>query len=222
VSVLQRIRSSIAAPDRADTTRAIALAAAGALHVVAIALLVSGTGRAMLHRSIEPESIARIILLRPEPPQRPFIPQSAPSEPVPAGPTRGPPPSAATAPRDGSAGTSTAITLPPIDWQREAAISARRFVESEDARQQEFDLSGKREAAARRGAADDARHPSFGWSNQRRVQLEDGVPVLKLGEQCVLVAFLIPACAFGRVEARGDLFDAMVAPAEAGDWKTTQ
>ena len=64
----------------------------------------------------------------------------------------------------------------------------------------------------------------FGWSHAatHRVEVDGGMPVLWLNDRCVLVAFVIPACALGKKAARGDLFEAMDPPAEYGDWKDSE
>jgi hypothetical protein len=55
----------------------------------------------------------------------------------------------------------------------------------------------------------------FSHSNPGAVEVVDGVPILHINSNCVLVAMLFPFCAIGHIEARGDLFKHMRDPTPA-------
>lgn len=64
----------------------------------------------------------------------------------------------------------------------------------------------------------------FRWDKSRtnRVeQLANGGLTIRLNDRCqaVVAPVFFVGCAPGKIEARGDLFDEMKAPAEFGDWK---
>jgi hypothetical protein len=66
--------------------------------------------------------------------------------------------------------------------------------------------------------------PQFGWARwhtERVHTLEQGGILIHLSERCVVVVSVIamPMCRFGKIEARGDLFDHMNDPPTPGDWK---
>jgi hypothetical protein len=53
----------------------------------------------------------------------------------------------------------------------------------------------------------------FGWDRKHTNRIERGaLPAVHVGDHCVLIAFLIPACSFGKIPVRGDLFDGMDDP----------
>jgi hypothetical protein len=43
-----------------------------------------------------------------------------------------------------------------------------------------------------------------------RIDTRGSVPVLHLGDRCVMIAFILPLCAIGHIEAHGDLFDNVI------------
>jgi hypothetical protein len=119
-------------------------------------------------------------------------------------------------------GQSTAITLPSHVATQPAAVSSK------------IDWYGQLEAAAAATLASDERHerqlgalvrpyqpehdpgnPSatdlkdFRWydAGVHRIDTRGPVPVLHLGDRCVLIAFVVPVCAIGHIETYGDLFD---------------
>jgi hypothetical protein len=49
----------------------------------------------------------------------------------------------------------------------------------------------------------------FRWYDAgiHRIDTRGSIPVLHVNERCVLLAFIIPACVIGHIEAHGDLFD---------------
>jgi hypothetical protein len=66
--------------------------------------------------------------------------------------------------------------------------------------------------------------PDFAWSKahtERVSALEGGGTMIRLGERCAIVIVLvpIPACAFGKIKPRSDLFEHMDDPPTPGDWK---
>jgi hypothetical protein len=63
--------------------------------------------------------------------------------------------------------------------------------------------------------------PHFRWSRSRTQRIErgeDGTTILWLNDRCVLVNFILPLCAVGKIPAHGDLFKDLKLVAELGDW----
>ena len=111
-----------------------------------------------------------------------------------------------------------------MDWLQEAALAAQRYTDAQAERElRDAALDPRRGLGSHDPRTKDSPAP-FGWSHAatHRVEVDGGMPVLWLNDRCVLVAFVIPACAIGRMEARGDLFEAMDPPPEYGDWKDTK
>jgi len=66
--------------------------------------------------------------------------------------------------------------------------------------------------------------PGFAWSKahtERVSRIEGGGTMIRLSERCAIVIVLIPipACAFGKIKPRSDLFEHMDDPPTPGDWK---
>jgi hypothetical protein len=111
--------------------------------------------------------------------------------------------------------SGTAITLPAapgaqVDWR--AALPGAAATEID----QQKRLSEQVRAVTRRYAVeDDPRdsHPgptsSFRWyeAGTHRIDTRSWIPVLHLNDRCVLVIFIMPACAIGHIESHGDLFE---------------
>lgn len=103
-----------------------------------------------------------------------------------------------------AASESTApVALPPVDWQQELKGAAK----------------AKADATPWQSVVPKTRpkpKKEFGWDRKHTNRIEHGgpgeLPALHIGDHCVLVAFLIPACAFGKIPVRGDLFDGMKDP----------
>jgi hypothetical protein len=63
--------------------------------------------------------------------------------------------------------------------------------------------------------------PHFRWSRSRTQRIErgeDGTTIVWLNDRCVLVNFVMPFCAVGKIPAHGDLFKDLKRAAELGDW----
>ena len=104
-----------------------------------------------------------------------------------------------------------------MDWNSAAEHAAGHIASGNDESTRVFGFPASVPAAPR------ARKP-FGWDTSRTNRLEflpDGGLTIRLNDRCALVVapLLIGGCALGKIEARGDLFDGMKAPAEPGDWK---
>jgi hypothetical protein len=119
---------------------------------------------------------------------------------------------------DTDSGSEEAVHIPPVDWSDEAARVARTYAEAD------ADLMRKAKIFAQRNGLviqkpDADVSSSFRWSRKaQRIQTTaDGLTLFFINDRCVLVNFLIPACAVGSIEARGDLFKDMkrFEPAEA-------
>jgi hypothetical protein len=118
-----------------------------------------------------------------------------------------------------SSDTSNAITLPSdqrahIDWSAQLAVAAKAEVD------------GEKRAAQQRGALtrqydleEDPLDPnrdgdqSFHWYDAaiHRIDTRGPLPILHLNQRCVMLLFILPACAIGHIESRGDLFQNMAA-----------
>jgi hypothetical protein len=213
---LQHARRHDEGLDRA-APRAIALLVVAGAHLAVIALLVASTQRAGRIAPVEP-TVSTLVTLLPDraaKTPRPTAPDTSDVEPVRVLPA---PEQRAAPPLQPPVGST--VPSPPVDWQKEAELAARRFVAAEETRQRQLDALAQ--PVPGQAQEDKGRAKPFRWSNTRRIQVDKGIPVVLLNEHCLLVAFVIPACAVGRIEARGDLFENMEGPAEPGDWKLTE
>jgi len=123
------------------------------------------------------------------------------------------PPTAQPAPDDATA-IVVPQTTPGVDWYTHAADAARRAATEPTTRDFGFPRS---EPAPRQ-------KKEFRWDKthtERVHALAGGGIGIHLSDNCELVIapFPMAGCAFGKRKARGDLFDEMKAPVEAGDWK---
>jgi hypothetical protein len=121
----------------------------------------------------------------------------------------------------------------PIAKPRETSISVPDNSESGPAPQAP-DWAGAAERAAARISRDaparDIQPPPaaptrpFAWDKthtERWSAAAAGGIAIRLSDHCQLVLLPLPigGCALGKIEPRGDLFDAMKRPVELGDWK---
>lgn len=116
--------------------------------------------------------------------------------------------------------TSTAITIDR--WYDSAADAAAAQARADEARERQAASMGRAAIEARSLAAAPRKPgPDYAWSkaHTRRIEQVDGATILRLTERCVLVNFLLPVCALGKEEPRGDLFKDMNREPEFGDWK---
>ena len=128
---------------------------------------------------------------------------------------RRPAPPASAQPAAGGDSTSpfslTPQPPPPIEWDREAGAAADALVGDIARRDQR-----KCEDSARPGSwlPKCKKHPSsFQWSEEpRRAGFVNGLPYVRLGRRCILLAGLL-GCAVGELpEANGHLFDDLKDP----------
>lgn len=104
-----------------------------------------------------------------------------------------------------------------IDWTAEAERAAKSFAISESG-------SPPTSNSIERENGSQSSGDSFHWDKtrtERIVALPQGGTLVRLSENCSLVITLlpIPGCRFGKLPARGDLFDGMNGPQQPGDWK---
>ena len=174
--------------------RTLALATVALAHVVVIFIIVSSRPLARLVDSSE--SLVMILL-----------PQTAPrpETTTPARPARRPAqPAAGTAqPQSATIESIAPVGLPPVDWQLELEGAAKAKADATPWQS----VVPKPKAKPKK---------EFGWSRAHTHRIDRGepgeLPVLHLGEHCVLIGFLIPACRLGKIPPRGDLFDGMDDP----------
>jgi hypothetical protein len=183
--------------------RSLPLIAVVAIHVATVAVILhsSASIRQFVESTAEP-----VMIFLPEPPTRPETtpperddrrrPLTKPLRMKVQAPRVAVPPEESSAP----------IGLPPVDWQQ-AMLDAARKKGDETPWQSvvpKADATPKRE---------------FGWSHARTHRIErdaeTGVMTgINLNDRCMLVAALmfLPVCQFGKMPARGDLFDGMKDP----------
>jgi hypothetical protein len=106
------------------------------------------------------------------------------------------------------------IPAPPaIDWAKEAeTVRARRAEEDAEASRRSSALSRWRSRVM--GSRAKPSGPQFHWDSSRIKPLEATVQglVVHLNERCAIVLSplsLVPGCKFGKITARGDLFEHM-------------
>ena len=175
-----------------------------AIHVAALAVILNSSRS--LRQFVESAGSLVMILL-PEPPPRP---ETTPPEHVTRSHRRTNPrrllpqaPHVKEAPADSTA----PVALPRIDWRQELEHAAQRKADVTpwQAVVPKTDKKSKHDRVWKH------------WREHRiEVDKETGIPVLNLGEHCVLIAFLIPGCRIGRIKPRGDLFDGMDDPDRPG------
>lgn len=102
--------------------------------------------------------------------------------------------------------STTPAGLPPVDWQQAMRDAARKKADETPWQS----VVPKADTEPRR---------EFGWSHARTHRIErdadTGVMTgINLNDRCMLVAALmfLPVCQFGKIPARGDLFDGMKDP----------
>src|SRR6266850_107638 len=169
--------------------RSLALATVAILHVVVIVIIVSSRPLGRLVDSAE----SLVMILLPQTPPRPET--TKPERPV----RRPPRPAASTVQPQSAVNESTApVALPPVDWQQELEGAAKAKADATPWQS----VVPKPKAKPKK---------EFGWSRAHTHRIDRGepgdLPVLHLGEHCVLIGFLIPACRLGKIPPRGDLFD---------------
>lgn len=200
------------------TARPVVAAAVVAAHVGLIVALLFLTHRSRL--TGPDRDIVTTLFFVPEaaePPQRPAEPSASTAARLQPAPTLAPrPPIVPAAPP-----ASTAITIDR--WFDSATDAAAAQAHADETRDRQAGSMGRGAIAARSLAeAPKKPGPDFAWSkaHTRRIErTEDGATILRLNERCVLVNFLLPVCALGKEEARGDLFKDMNKAPELGDWK---
>jgi hypothetical protein len=148
-----------------------------------------------------------------------FIPAPPPITPAVDVPTRTRPERRQQPETSGSAITSVPPSEPPraprIDWQAEAQRAAAS-VSAESSPHRSF---GPRERPP-----PPPKQKPFGWDptqTQKVEALPEGGMLIRLSDNCALVLAPLPSggCGIGKRKARGDLFEGMSAPRQAGDWK---
>ena len=109
---------------------------------------------------------------------------------------------------------STAITpdTPPeppprIDWNAQVRDAAKAYVLRQEKEARQRARFAPREPYARleaKGKLDK------GWrfDGHNRVDTSSGIPVFHINERCVLVGFLLPACAIGKIRPSGEMYQA--------------
>jgi hypothetical protein len=134
--------------------------------------------------------------------------EEAPQEPGPVVPSR---------PRiDRDAPAAEAVSPEPItepspsprdfsnkDWGEEARQAARTVIEN----RKKYKSLAAHTGGKKRDLSSKTK-PEFAWK-PRRVETADGVPYMHVGDRCVLMLFIIPACVLDKIEPRGDLFEHM-------------
>jgi hypothetical protein len=113
--------------------------------------------------------------------------------------------------------SSTAITVPSasgagVDWSTELSAAADSTLKKEKQARDQLGVFTRKflvEADPRNPGRTTNR--GFRWyeAGTHRIDTRGGIPVLHLNDRCVLVAFIIPACAIGHIEIHGDLFENM-------------
>jgi hypothetical protein len=99
----------------------------------------------------------------------------------------------------------------PIDWAREAEIVAGASLSTKPERRS---LGPVYDQTSPRGLTSGPQQKQFGWSHSRvhRIEpIEGGGTLFWINDRCALVmtVMLMPVCKFGKIEARGDLFEDM-------------
>jgi hypothetical protein len=115
--------------------------------------------------------------------------------------------------------SGTAITLPSasgagVDWSTELSAAADATLKKQKQARDQLNVFTRKFMAEA-----DPRNPGrtanrgFRWyeAGAHRIDTRGPIPVLHLNDRCVLVAFIIPACAIGHIEIHGDLFENMAA-----------
>lgn len=183
--------------------RTLPIIAVAAVHVAAVALILHSSGP--IWRFVESTTEAVMIFL-PEPPKRPET--TPPGRDARKRPLTKPSPMKVEAPRVAvpPENSTAPAGLPPLDW-RQAMQDAARKKGDETPWQS---VVPKADTKPRR---------EFGWSHARTHRIErdadTGVMTgINLNDRCMLVAALmfLPVCQFGKIPARGDLFDGMKDP----------
>jgi hypothetical protein len=121
-----------------------------------------------------------------------------------------------------SVDSGTAITLPTgptagVDWDAELTHAADSTLEKEKrAREQLGALTRKFVAEPDPNNPGPVPAGRFRWYDAgiHHIDTRGSVPVLHLNGRCVLIAFIIPACAIGHIEIHDDLFEDMAAEGE--------
>lgn len=115
--------------------------------------------------------------------------------------------------------SSTAISLPSasgagVDWSTELSAAADSTLKKEKQARDQLHVFTRKfmvEADPRNPGRTENR--GFRWyeAGTHRIDTRGPIPVLHLNDRCVLVAFILPACAIGHIEIHGDLFRSMAA-----------
>jgi hypothetical protein len=192
---------------RSRRAKAIALLAVSAIHVAAVVIMLASSPP--LPRFVELAD-AVILIRLPEPAARPETTarekEAGPPRHVkrerllPKAPGVGAAPAQSTAP----------VGLPWVDWQQEREGAAKKKA---DATPWQSVVSKTKQKPPH----------EFGWSQARTHRIErdeeTGVTTrINLNDRCALIAALLflPVCQFGKIPARGDLFDGMKDPDRPG------
>jgi len=107
---------------------------------------------------------------------------------------------------------STAITPgalpeqpPRIDWNAQARDAAEAYVLRQEQEARQRARFAPREPFARLESKEKL---DRGWrfDGHNRIDTSSGIPVFHINERCVLVGFLLPACAIGKIRPSGEMY----------------
>lgn len=192
--------------------RAFAFIVAAAAHIALLVLLATDN-RAMNRQSRASKS--QLVFVQAERPAEPrwLIAPPAMTKPSirPQNPLE---PLVTSPPVQRSASSSAAI-----DWAREAELSVSRQIAAAEAARRAAEMFSRK-------PLDEPLRPvpEFGWLHSAVQPIEalpEGGFIVWLNERCgIFVGIMaMPFCGFGKIPARGDLFEHMTDVPQAGDWK---
>jgi hypothetical protein len=98
---------------------------------------------------------------------------------------------------------------PPVDWNAERSrvaelSNARLFAQP----QRGSSFTPEHKPGDIRLADPRQAKPGIAWTHAR-TEFSGAIPIFWLNDNCILIAFLMPTCAIGKIRARGDLFAPM-------------
>ncbi|HTY94256.1 MAG TPA: hypothetical protein VMC02_10235 [Steroidobacteraceae bacterium] len=185
-------------------SRTITLLAVAAGHV----LVLWSIWRVQAPRPDETETFASVLFFLPEKSGHSVVPRLPSSR---VGTLRSAP-HAAAAPPEAAAGSG--ITPPPVpgagvDWSAQLGAAADATLRNEKAARDQLGAL-TRKFVIEADPRDPGRAPlqDFRWygAGIHRIDTRSPIPVLHVNDRCVLVLFIIPACAIGHIEIHDDLF----------------
>jgi hypothetical protein len=141
----------------------------------------------------------------PENPQRPHLanPESDELQ-------RPSPQSSPSAPDDSNAIALSADPRAQVDWSAQLGVGAKAALDEEKRAAQQLGALTRKyvldEDLLRPKRDGD---PSFRWYDAaiHRIDTRGPLPILHLNQRCVMLLFILPACAIGHIDSRGDLFE---------------